>query len=410
MKPKPRRSRKPRFHKLKNHPFVIPVVTFVVLFFVALAGYVSLGGQTVGASDSRVVVLQIDGKEQTIPTRAQTVKELLDRLEIPLAEKDLVEPGLDTPIEEDNLRIAVYKARPVLIEDGDNKIVLYTAAPSPQAIAKEAGLVTYPEDKLEAASVESIDATNLLREGIVAERVVINRAKEVFLNLYGTPIAVRTQADTVGELLAEKNVVLEDEDSLQPEITTTLAANTQVFVIRMGKQIVSEEATIPQQVETVNDPNLPVGTSRVQQAGVDGRKVVTYEIELQNGQEVARKVIQEIIASAPVKRVVVKGTKVVISNPSANVDLGQQIAGQMGWGHQFHCIYEIFQRESKWNHLARNRSSGAYGIPQALPGSKMGPGWESDPAVQIRWGINYMAQRYGSPCRAYDFWLVNRWY
>ncbi len=70
----------------------------------------------------------------------------------------------------------------------------------------------------------------------------------------------------------------------------------------------------------------------------------------------------------------------------------------------------ITQRESGWNHLASNRSSGAHGIPQALPGRKMGPGWESDPSVQIRWGIGYMVNRYGSPCGAQAFWNINHWY
>jgi hypothetical protein len=258
--------------------------------------------------------------------------------------------------------------------------------------------------------VETVGATDLLREGVVAQRVVIDRATLVHLNLYGTSVPIRTQVQTVGELLAEKKVALNEGDTLAPVAETPLFENSQVFVIRVGKTISSEEQTIPAPVETIEDPNLPAGTTQVRQAGADGRKLVTFELELHNGAEASRRTIQEVIASEPVKRVVVRGTKVVISNPSANVALGQQIAGQMGWGHEFSCIYQIFQRESKWNHLARNRSSGAYGIPQALPGSKMGPGWESDPAVQIRWGIGYMVNRYGSPCRANSFWQVNHWY
>ncbi len=138
--------------------------------------------------------------------------------------------------------------------------------------------------------------------------------------------------------------------------------------------------------------------------------MVTYEVDLRNNAEVGRKVLQFVTALEPVKQKVVKGTKVIYSNPSANVALGQQIAAEMGWGGEFSCIYNIYQRESGWDHTKRNRSSGAYGIPQALPGSKMGPGWESDPALQIRWGIGYMASRYGSPCGAWNFWTVNHWY
>ncbi len=409
-KSKSGRTHKRRFHGLQNHPFIIPVVTFLVLFFVSLVGYVSLNGRTVGASDVMTVNLSIDGNSQVIPTRAQTVRELLDRAHLTLGEKDIVEPALDTPIEKDNTTVNVYRARPVLVEDRGKKSVAYTAEQTPQAVAAAAGFDIHPEDTLVTVPAEEISATDVLREGIVAQRVVIDRADEVNLNLYGTPVPIRTHASTVAELLTEKNVVLNEGDTLQPGLETILTNGMQIFVVRVGKTVVSEEQAIPAPLETIDDPNLAAGTTVVRQAGSDGRKVVTYELELHNGAEASRRVIQEVLAAEPVKRIVVKGSKLVISDPAANVVLGQQIAGEMGWSGEFSCIYQIFQRESKWNHLARNRNTGAYGIPQALPGSKMGPGWESDPGVQIHWGINYMVQRYGSPCKANSFWQVNGWY
>ncbi len=404
------KTRKSRFHRLHNHPFVVPVLTFLVLFFVSMVGYVSFNGQTIGASDTMVVSVSIDGEQQIVPTRAQNVADLLQRLNISLGEKDIVNPALDTTIEADNFQVIIYRARPVLVEDGSKKTVTYTAQPTPEAIVEAAGVQVFPEDRLKTAGATSMDARDLLRDGIVAEKVVIDRATLANLNLYGTPIEVRTHAETVGELLAEKNVKLNEGDTLQPEPSTVLTPNTQVFVTRVGTQIATDDQKIPAPVETREDPALPAGTQRVQQAGSDGRKIVTYELELRNGVEASRRVIQEVIAAEPVKRIVIKGTKVIYSNPSANVELGKQIASDMGWTKEFSCIYSIFDRESKWNHLARNRSSGAYGIPQALPGSKMGPGWESDPAVQIRWGIGYMVNRYGSPCKAQAFWNVNHWY
>jgi len=79
---------------------------------------------------------------------------------------------------------------------------------------------------------------------------------------------------------------------------------------------------------------------------------------------------------------------------------------------QFPCLNNIFTRESNWNVYAAN-ASGAYGIPQALPGWKMasaGPNWQSNPTTQIKWGIGYIKQRYGSPCNAWAFWQNNGWY
>lgn len=74
---------------------------------------------------------------------------------------------------------------------------------------------------------------------------------------------------------------------------------------------------------------------------------------------------------------------------------------------QFPCLDNIFNKESGWNAHAENKSSGAYGIPQALPGSKMssvGSDWKTNPATQIKWGIGYMKGRYDSPCGAWSHW------
>lgn len=80
---------------------------------------------------------------------------------------------------------------------------------------------------------------------------------------------------------------------------------------------------------------------------------------------------------------------------------------------QYSCLSSIVRRESGWNPYARNASSGAYGLFQALPGSKMasaGSDWRTNPLTQMRWGISYMKGRYGSPCGAWNFWQKNRWY
>jgi hypothetical protein len=91
----------------------------------------------------------------------------------------------------------------------------------------------------------------------------------------------------------------------------------------------------------------------------------------------------------------------------------QSMARQMVPGDQFSCFSNIVDHESSWNYQAVNPSSGAYGLFQALPGSKMssvGSDWQTNPATQIKWGLNYMNDRYGSPCGAWSFWQANHWY
>ncbi|SMQ18621.1 Transglycosylase SLT domain-containing protein [Streptomyces sp. Ag82_O1-12] len=91
----------------------------------------------------------------------------------------------------------------------------------------------------------------------------------------------------------------------------------------------------------------------------------------------------------------------------------QAMARQLVPSGQFQCFSNIVDHESDWNYKAVNPSSGAYGMFQALPGSKMssvGADWQTNPATQIKWGLNYMNDRYGSPCEAWSFWQANNWY
>ncbi|GIH38382.1 hypothetical protein Mco01_13820 [Microbispora corallina] len=82
-------------------------------------------------------------------------------------------------------------------------------------------------------------------------------------------------------------------------------------------------------------------------------------------------------------------------------------------GDQFQCLDSLWTRESNWDHRAFNEGSGAYGIPQALPGSKMGfvaRDWRFNPQTQIRWGLRYIRGRYGSPCGAWGHFRSHNWY
>lgn len=91
-----------------------------------------------------------------------------------------------------------------------------------------------------------------------------------------------------------------------------------------------------------------------------------------------------------------------------------KMLGHFGWGNrQFGPLVKLWNRESGWNKYAYNASSGAYGIPQAVPGSKMasaGKHWRTNATTQIRWGLRYIKSRYGRPRRAWDHELAYGWY
>lgn len=94
--------------------------------------------------------------------------------------------------------------------------------------------------------------------------------------------------------------------------------------------------------------------------------------------------------------------------------IAESMLGSFGWStSQFSCLQPLWQRESGWSVTASNTSSGAYGIPQALPGSKMasaGADWQTSAATQIRWGLGYIQSTYGSPCAAWSHEQAYGWY
>lgn len=94
--------------------------------------------------------------------------------------------------------------------------------------------------------------------------------------------------------------------------------------------------------------------------------------------------------------------------------LAKPLVDAQGWGSsEYQCLIQLWNRESQWNPYAENASSGAYGIPQALPGSKMasaGADWRTNPVTQINWGIGYIKSRYGTPCSAWAHSNAVGWY
>ncbi len=102
-------------------------------------------------------------------------------------------------------------------------------------------------------------------------------------------------------------------------------------------------------------------------------------------------------------------------DPGTAQSIGYNMLPQFGFNQttQWTCLLDLWNRESGWLYDAENPSSGAYGIPQALPGDKMasaGPDWQTDPTTQIKWGLGYISQVYGTPCAAYDFDVANGGY
>jgi uncharacterized protein YabE (DUF348 family) len=272
---------------------------FIVGLFV-----VSLAPTPSRAENERVVTVYHDGIEQTIVTDATTVGEALERAKITLREKDTVEPAANTELVAPGYSVNVYRARPVTVVDGVQRYTVMTSHTSAGKIAAAAGLSLFDED---IYTLDRIDA--FVSEGGVGLKMTIDRATLMRLVLYGTVAEIRTQATTIGELMAEKNIVLASEDGANLNPNTPISEGLSLEVWRNGVQTATNEEEIAFTTKQVRDTDKPAGYREVQTPGVKGKKLVTYQIEMKNGKEVSRKVIQSVTTQESKQQVEIIGGK-----------------------------------------------------------------------------------------------------
>ena len=399
-----------RFSWLRHHPILIPIVTFAILFVLTIGGWLLLQRDDPAesrVSDAFIVILKYDHATQTVPTRERTVGTLLHKLNITLNEGDVVEPQPQTKINQDDFRINIYRAVPIEVVDGNQTTFAFSAATTARSLASQAGVTTYPEDQLKTEPV-----TNFVSQGAIGEQVVIKRATPITLNLYGSSVPVRTHAQTVGDLIKEKNIKLAKDDSVTPSVDTPLTTNLPVFVARNGIKLENVTEPIATPVQTVLDNSLAYGTSAVRQQGSPGQQVVTYQNVLKNDQVVARNVVQTVVTVAPVTQIVVQGTSL------SGIKGDMALAG-IGPG-DYNYVDYIVSHESGWcptkaqgQHdcpaIPTNPNTpNGYGLCQATPGSKMvsaGSDWATNPVTQLKWCNGYAVGRYGSWGAAYSHWM-----
>jgi hypothetical protein len=198
--------------------------------------------------------------------------------------------------------------------------------------------------------------------------------------------------------------------------------------LKISSSVVTVKAKLNFETVATEDATIATGTDIVEQAGKTGLAEISYQVKLVDGIEVSRVEIKRVVTKKPVKEVVTRGTgdpaeiakalsaaEGKTGTPSGNKAYAKLwINQEYGWGDkQFACLETLWFKESNWNHKAKNSTSGAFGIPQSLPGNKMatfGSDWKTNPATQIKWGANYIQDRYDTPCGALDYFYVRNWY
>lgn len=401
-----------RFKRFRAHPVAVPILTFLGLTVVTLILFATLNHHENAVPNAYVVIIKHDHATQVVPSREPTVGALLSKLHITLNEGDVVEPGIKTPINQEDFRINVYRAVPVQVVDSGHKTFAFSAATTSRSIAAQSGVTAYAEDTLETRP-----ATNFVTQGAIGEQVIIKRATPINLALYGTSTQARTQATTIAGFIKEKGIKLTKDDQVTPALTTPITANMAVSIVRNGTvtQTVTEPVAAP--VQTIQDAGLAIGTSAVRQQGAPGEQVTTYEIKTENGQIVSRTPIHVVVTKQPITQIVVQGTS--LSGIKGDMALAGISPGDYSY------VDYIVSHESGWcptkaqgEHSCpavpdNQYTSAGYGLCQATPGTKMasaGADWGTNPVTQLRWCNGYAVAHYGSWAAAYNHWIAYTWW
>ncbi len=210
------------------------------------------------------------------------------------------------------------------------------------------------------------------------------------------------------QIALEAGLTVYDDDEIKQEFNANFLEAGAVSTYRIqrngGRRLTIEEK-IAYPVETRYDFTRPKGERILEQAGEDGRKISVYEVEFENNIEKSRTLTEERVISEPVPEIIVEGAKVSIPPEREQCASWAREAGVSEL--DLEPALDLIYRESGCRVDAKNASSGAYGIPQSLPGTKMaefGADWETNPVTQIKWMIQYVNGRYGGWQQALDYW------
>lgn len=363
-----------------------------IVFFVHQRAYATPGS-------GRLITIHDRGTDKVMLSGADTIGDALKEAAITLDSHDAIEPAVTQKLVASEYQINIYRARPVTVIDGPTHQKIITAYQTAEQIVKYAGIALYSED------TTTLGRSNDLVSNGAGLELTIKRATPFGFTLYGTKSEARTQAMTVEGMLKEKAISLGANDRVSLALTDPIITGTEVRVWREGKQTITSEEPVAFETQQIRDTDHDYGYKAIQTAGVIGKKNVTYEVQIQDGVEVKRTEIASLVTVQPTKQIEVIGAKLPTpTNPTENQALGHLMMLNAGYGEdQWSCLYTLWMNESGWRTTAGNQSSGAYGIPQSLPASKMatyGPDYLTNPQPQIAWGLNYIKGRYGNPCSA----------
>ncbi|EAC4171471.1 DUF348 domain-containing protein [Listeria monocytogenes] len=232
-------------------------------------------------------------------THAKTVSEALDEAGIKVSERDEIAPGKNAEIK-DGMEIKYLPARQITINDNGTKKDVWSTKTNVADLLKDENITTRPQDVLNVA----LDTK--LKDGL---KVNIDRAIQLSLQNGTKKDTVWTTKTKVSDLLAEKNIKLDQDDRVSPAKDSNLKEKMTVEVTYVDSKAEKKNEQVKFETVYKEDDSLNKGVEKVVQEGKNGEKVVEYKVTFENGKEKKRDVIKENVTSNKTDKVVVRGTK-----------------------------------------------------------------------------------------------------
>lgn len=278
----------------------------LVIFSASFLVFVAALGIFMYEGTKNTVALTLDGQERVIKTHANTIQDLFNDLDISLRSEDYLSLAVNTKVK-DNLSIVWKPAKQVEVIQDQEKKTYWTAADTVKDFLKEQNIVVSEHDKL------NLNPDAKLKKDM---KIAIQRAFSLKLVVGGKEQDVWSTSTTVADFLSQQGITLNELDRVEPEQKQTVTKDDVINVIRVEKVTDVVEEPINFAVITKNDSNLEKGKQKVVSQGQEGLLSKHYEVILENGKEVSRKLVSEKKVKEKQDKVVAMGTKVIVAQVS----------------------------------------------------------------------------------------------
>ena len=438
----------------------------IVLGVAALASAGVLGVAGVGVASSHTsVMLEVNGVSRPVTSWGNTVGDALHAAGVSVGGNDLVQPGTGEAVR-DSDTIIVRTSKPYTVTVDGQTRTLWTTASSADAILADAAplgsavslaadrsssrdeltplvsrarnvVVTVDGTTREVAARPGQDARAILEASGVSvhplDRVNVTTGEAGELSINVSRVTRGEATETVEIPFSETTTTSSDLFVGESQVTTAGVNGATTWTVWQAKKGDEVLTSVPITEHSTSQPVTQVRSEGTKEAtpaalvaaGIDPKATLEEKVEADGTTSVRYR--------AKLGTISTKEEIAEITGESKNGDaaaevgdvptnysgedprsLAKPLVAAQGWGDsEYQCLVLLWNRESQWNPYAENASSGAYGIPQSLPGSKMasaGADWRTNPITQINWGIGYIKGRYGTPCSAWAHSNAVGWY